>query len=153
MPTRRRDCRHWCVRQMANWYVFKTALSALILFSHNRPAQLKVNLMPVWKPAAAAVVGIAQRPGGGEEVWPVIFSELAPVSRGECSSNEVVVPSWSNSLQQGYVHDEKLQDEEKTWRNPGYRESHISLQMGGLPSGLKRLVEVSAPWYVCLSRR
>lgn len=137
---------------MANWYVFNTSLSALFLGSDFHPAQLKVNLMPIWKPAATAVAGIVQRAGGGEEVWPVIFSELAPVSRGEYSSSEVVVPSWSNSLQQGNVHDETWQEEEKTWRNPGYKESHLSLQTGGLPSGLKQLVEVSAPRYVRLSR-
>ena len=108
--------------------------------------------MPIWKPAATAIAAIAQRAGGGEEVWPVIFSELAPFSQGECSSYEVFVPSWSNSLQQGNFHDEKWQEEEKTWRNPGYRESHLSLQMKGLPSGLKELVGVSAPWNACLSR-
>jgi hypothetical protein len=64
---------------MANWYVLKTSRSALFVFSLSS-SQLKVNLMPVWKPAVAAVAGIAQRAGGGEEVWPVIFSELAPVS-------------------------------------------------------------------------
>ena len=152
MPTGRRDCRYGCVRQMVDWYVFNTSLSALFCCSDYRPAQLKVNLMPIWKPAATAVAGIAQRAGGGEEVWPVIFSELAPVSRGESNSSEVVVPSWFNLLQQGNVPDEKQQEEEKTWRNPGYRESYLSLQMGGLPSGLKQLVQVSAPRYACLSR-
>jgi len=96
--------------------------------------------MPVWKPAAAAVAGIAQRTGGGEEVWPVIFSELAPVSRGECSSG---VPSWSNSLQKKKVEYDKWKEEEKTWRNPGYGESRRLLRLEGLPSGVQQLVEVS----------
>jgi hypothetical protein len=100
--------------------------------------------MPVWKPAAAAVASIAQRAGGGEEVWPVIFSELAPVSRGEYSSSEVAVPSWPNSVQEENVQDGKWQ-EEKTWRNPGYMESRRLLQMRGLPSGVRQLVDVSGP--------
>ena len=98
--------------------------------------------MPVWKPAAAAVAGIAQMTGGGEEVWPVIFSELGPVSRGECSSGEVAVPSWSNSLQKKNVEDDKWK-EEKTWRNLGYEGSCRLLRLEGLPSGVKQLVEVS----------
>ena len=100
--------------------------------------------MPVWKPTAAAIAGIVQR-GGGEEVWPVLFGQLASASRGECTSGEVAAPSWSNSLQQKNVHDDKWQEEEKTWHNPGYRESHRSLRMRGLPSGVKQLVHVSGP--------
>lgn len=128
---------------MANRYVFKTFLSVAYLPYHCPPAQLKVNLMPVWKPAAAAVAGIAQRTGGGEEVWPVIFSELAPASRGECGRGEVAIPSWSSSLQNKTVEDDKWKEEEKTWRNPGYVESRRLLRLEGLPSGVKRLVDVS----------
>ena len=101
--------------------------------------------MPIWKPAAVALAGIAQRAGGGEEVWSVIYGELAPVSRGECSSSEIAIPSWSNSPQQENVQDDKWQEEEKTWRNPGYRESRRLLRIKGLPSGLKELIGVSEP--------
>lgn len=128
---------------MANRYVSKTFLSVELWPYHCPPAQLKVNLMPVWKPAAAAVAGVAQRTGGGEEVWPVLFSELAPASRGECSPSEVAIPSWSSSIQKKTVEDDKWKEEEKTWRNPGYGESRRLLRSEGLPSGVKQLVDVS----------
>lgn len=108
--------------------------------------------MPVWKQAAAAIAGIAQRAGGGEEVWPVIFGELAPASRGEYSGSERAVPSWSSSLKKKSVQHDDWQEEEKTWRNSGYRESRLSLRMEGLPSGMEQLVVVSEPHYVVQQR-
>ncbi|KAF7327783.1 DRIM domain-containing protein [Mycena kentingensis (nom. inval.)] len=71
-------------------------------------AQLKVNLRPLWSPAAGALAQMAQR--FGDEVWRLVFAELqavhadsSPISGEEMFEEEV---------------EGDPREEERSWRDP-----------------------------------
>lgn len=74
-------------------------------------AQLKVNLRPLWTPAAQALSEIADR--FGDLVWDLVFNELRSISG---SSDSDSIPSWQ------HVQDDEeldsISEQEKTWRDP-----------------------------------
>ncbi|KAJ6608583.1 armadillo-type protein [Mycena sp. CBHHK59/15] len=80
-------------------------------------AQLKVNLRPLWSPAAGALAQMSQR--FGDEVWDLLFREL----QGLYST---LHPSDNSGLERSVLDDgEEVEDEEKdpweeerTWRDP-----------------------------------
>ncbi|KAJ4487801.1 armadillo-type protein [Lentinula aciculospora] len=82
-------------------------------------AQLKVNLRPVWSPAATALFDLSQR--FGDIAWSVLFTELKMLSVGEGSS--------SSHLEQKQIKVRDPKDgagsnvddpweEERSWRDP-----------------------------------
>jgi hypothetical protein len=89
--------------------------------------------MPLWKATAQALVVLFER--CGEQIWPIFKAEIDGIF------NESMVntgsPSWllnrSNS-------DRSYQEDEKTWRNPGLRETLGALD--GLGRGMLDLVQV-----------
>ncbi|KIJ63496.1 hypothetical protein HYDPIDRAFT_133895 [Hydnomerulius pinastri MD-312] len=74
-------------------------------------SQLKVNLRPLWSPAAEALSSLAKRLG--DPVWACIFEELQVVTQLE---NGAGVPEW---LREHTAHDEGDDpwEEERTWRD------------------------------------
>ncbi|KAJ7475832.1 armadillo-type protein [Mycena latifolia] len=80
-------------------------------------AQLKVNLRPLWSPAAGALAQMAQR--FGDEVWRLVFQELQALY-------STSPPSGDPELQQASMEDEEETgdeekdpwEEERTWRDP-----------------------------------
>lgn len=76
-------------------------------------AQLKVNLRPLWSPAAGALASLTQR--FGNAIWKLVFHELqvlADPSRQEGPSH------WADNGQ--HASDESVDpwEEERSWRDP-----------------------------------
>ncbi|KAJ7773253.1 armadillo-type protein, partial [Mycena metata] len=77
-------------------------------------AQLKVNLRPLWSPAAGALAQMAQR--FGDEIWRLVFQELQTLYSS---------PTRSDNMESGLLDAEETGDEDKdpweeerTWRDP-----------------------------------
>ncbi|KAF9555058.1 hypothetical protein CPC08DRAFT_643460 [Agrocybe pediades] len=86
-------------------------------------AQLKVNLRPLWSPAAAALASLGQR--FGDLVWRTLFEELRKVTTPLLSSVvDSMQPAFSGMDNEVVGDDEDVfalwdpQEEEKTWRDP-----------------------------------
>ncbi|KAJ3744880.1 armadillo-type protein [Lentinula detonsa] len=81
-------------------------------------AQLKVNLRPVWSPAATALFELSQR--FGDIVWNVLFTELKTLSLEEViSSSSSQKQHQKRELEEG--ESSNLDDpweEERSWRDP-----------------------------------
>lgn len=76
--------------------------------------QFKVNLMPVWKATSQALIDVANR--SSEELWDIMGPEIQAIFAGALLQDR---PTW-------IVEDEddrEVQEEEKTWRNPGLQET------------------------------
>ncbi|CAL1711913.1 unnamed protein product [Somion occarium] len=74
-------------------------------------SQLKVNLRPVWSPAAEALAAIAER--FGDKVWELVFEELQNLSQG---STLQVDPGWMVDEDEGEL--DTINEDERTWRDP-----------------------------------
>ena len=74
-------------------------------------AQLKVNLRPLWSPAAEALSSLAKR--FGDSVWACLFDELQAVSKAEKTRG---LPEWLNENVGQDVNDDHREDE-RTWRD------------------------------------
>ncbi|KAK7033108.1 DRIM domain-containing protein, partial [Favolaschia claudopus] len=74
-------------------------------------AQLKVNLRPLWSPAAGALAQMAQR--FGDDVWSIVFEEL----RMLYSSSTQHVPQEHIDAEQRPI-DNDPREEERSWRDP-----------------------------------
>ncbi|KAG9052076.1 U3 snoRNP protein [Serendipita sp. 407] len=96
-------------------------------------AQFKVNLMPVWKAAAQAVVALVER--SGEDVWPIVIEELRSLFD---SSTQPVAPGWSVDIET----EQFIQEDEKTWRNAGLRETLMAINAASAESALSSLTQV-----------
>jgi U3 small nucleolar RNA-associated protein 20 len=78
-------------------------------------AQLKVNLKPVWSPAAGAISSLADR--FGDTVWQLLFHEIKQLRPGSVGSSH----SISTEEHQGLDNQAQLDDiweEERSWRDP-----------------------------------
>ncbi|KAG8869452.1 U3 snoRNP protein [Serendipita sp. 405] len=95
-------------------------------------AQFKVNLMPVWKAAAQAVVALVER--SGEDVWPIVIEELRSLFD---SSTQPVAPGWSVDIET----EQFIQEDEKTWRNAGLRETLMAINAASAESALSSLTQ------------
>ncbi|KAI0832589.1 hypothetical protein BC628DRAFT_1347439 [Trametes gibbosa] len=75
-------------------------------------AQLKVNLKPVWSPAASALSALSGR--FGDLVWGLLFRELQDASAA--TKDAAVAPAWvkEGSEQAG----DDVWEDERTWRDP-----------------------------------
>jgi len=95
------------------------------LIVRNKTAQLKVNLRPLWSPAAAALASLSQR--FGDVVWKLLFEEVekftcvtSPSSRLEMAESEQnLTDSASNDERtRDKENDEDPWEEERSWRDP-----------------------------------
>ncbi|KIM31383.1 hypothetical protein M408DRAFT_7156 [Serendipita vermifera MAFF 305830] len=95
-------------------------------------AQLKVNLMPLWKATAQALGVLFSR--CGEDVWPIFKAELD----GIFDESRLIEqnPPWALQMSD---RDEAFQEDEKTWRNPGLNETLTAL--GSMGRGMIALVK------------
>ncbi|KAJ7104174.1 armadillo-type protein, partial [Mycena belliarum] len=80
-------------------------------------AQLKVNLRPLWSPAAGALAQMALR--FGDEVWRLVFHELealysAPPPSGDVESAD----TFPGDVEETGDEDKDPWEEERTWRDP-----------------------------------
>lgn len=83
-------------------------------------AQLKVNLRPLWSPAAAALATLSQR--FGDVVWGVMFSELR--KKGE--------DDHLGRMHHEAIHEEEDQvddiwEDERSWRDPSAHKLRVAL--------------------------
>ncbi|KAF8623398.1 hypothetical protein AX17_007436 [Amanita inopinata Kibby_2008] len=84
-------------------------------------AQLKINLRPVWSPAAAAIATLSQR--HGELVWRMVFEELKNATVRDAAVQGDVLPTWADNRHssENMAHSDVVNDpweEERTWRDP-----------------------------------
>lgn len=78
-------------------------------------AQLKINLRPLWSPAAEALASLSQR--FGDLSWGLMFGELRAVSR--IQGVDQSTPSWMvGPSSEAEDKDDKIDEEERTWRDP-----------------------------------
>ncbi|KAJ7127009.1 armadillo-type protein [Mycena epipterygia] len=80
-------------------------------------SQLKVNLRPLWSPAAGALAQMAQR--FGDEIWGLVFQELQTLysSSETKDSMDLEEASMADEEQTG-DEDKDPWEEERTWRDP-----------------------------------
>ena len=78
-------------------------------------AQLKVNLRPLWSPAAEALASLSHR--FGDLLWRLIFGELRAVS--QIQGIDRSTPSWMiGPSAEAEDTDDEINEEERTWRDP-----------------------------------
>ena len=75
------------------------------------PAQLKVNLRPLWSPAAEALSSLAKR--FGDSVWACLFDELQAVTETDKARG---LHEWLNENVGRDLSDDAWEDE-RTWRD------------------------------------
>ena len=80
-------------------------------FDRSCVAQLKVNLRPLWSPAAEALSSLAKR--FGDSVWACLFDELQAVTKATHGGE---LPEWLNKNVEQDVNDDPW-EEERTWRD------------------------------------
>lgn len=84
-------------------------------------AQLKVNLRPLWSPAAAALAALSQR--FGDVVWEIMFSEIqtgqdAPLTGLQTRYESVQVAEEGN---------DDIWEDERSWRDPSAHKLRVAL--------------------------
>lgn len=84
---------------------------------------MKVNLKPLWSPAAAALAVLSQR--FGDVVWDLIYSEI---QRGE-DSDLVTRHLISGGLQSEEVNSNNndIWEDERSWRDPSAHKLRLAL--------------------------
>jgi U3 small nucleolar RNA-associated protein 20 len=100
------------------------------------PAQLKVNLRPLWSPACAALSSLSER--FGDAVWKLIFTEITAISR---DSYDYV--SQHTEHDQANEENSDVWEEERSWRDPSAHKLHTTLAKWLDPQyGIKKLLKV-----------
>ncbi|KAJ7707727.1 armadillo-type protein [Mycena rosella] len=80
-------------------------------------AQLKINLRPLWSPAAGALAQMSQR--FGDEVWRLVFQELQALYSASPPGDDVEMKQASFEDEEETGDEEKDPwEEERTWRDP-----------------------------------
>ncbi|KAJ7756392.1 armadillo-type protein [Mycena maculata] len=80
-------------------------------------AQLKVNLRPLWSPAAGALAQMAQR--FGDEVWGLVFQELQVFYSAEPPGDDVGLgEAMADDTEETGDEEKDPWEEERTWRDP-----------------------------------
>ncbi|KAF7374911.1 DRIM domain-containing protein [Mycena sanguinolenta] len=77
-------------------------------------AQLKINLRPLWSPAAGALAQMAQR--FGDEIWRMVFEELKALYSSSPANDDMQVEQMDEK--QTGKEDDDPWEEERTWRDP-----------------------------------
>jgi U3 small nucleolar RNA-associated protein 20 len=83
-------------------------------------AQLKVNLRPLWSPAASSLASLSQRQPIEETSWRLMFAELI-----SASSEDSPLDS-SNGLHAIGDSYEDVYEEERTWRDPSAHKMRVT---------------------------
>ncbi|KAL4079019.1 armadillo-type protein [Scleroderma citrinum] len=76
-------------------------------------AQLKVNLRPLWSPAAEALSALAKRLG--DPIWMLMLEELRYVASTQ-DKDLVLLPPWLKE-KEGPVRDQDTWEDERSWRD------------------------------------
>ncbi|TFY83749.1 hypothetical protein EWM64_g255 [Hericium alpestre] len=74
-------------------------------------SQLKVNLRPLWSPAAQALASLSPR--FGDLVWKIMFDELQAIQTTEGET----IPSWLSDCESSGTRD-GIWEDERSWRDP-----------------------------------
>ncbi|KAF5354672.1 hypothetical protein D9756_005618 [Leucocoprinus leucothites] len=86
-------------------------------------AQLKVNLRPLWSPAAAALSALSQR--FGDVVWDLMFAEI---QRGEDGNQGTRDSRFNNTQAQGEGDErDDIWEDERSWRDPSAHKLRVAL--------------------------
>ena len=107
----------------------------------SAPAQLKVNLRPLWSPAATALGSLSQR--FGDVVWRLLFAELQGISREQQSPS-----SWPEKGQEESEesNNEDPWEEERSWRDPSaHKLRSVVVQWSNSEFAKRQLCKVSSP--------
>lgn len=83
-------------------------------------AQLKVNLRPLWSPAAEALGTLSER--FGDTVWSLVFQEVKTALE---NSDASTVPTWMSEDEDG--DGDSIREEEKTWRDPSAHKLRVAV--------------------------
>ncbi|EJF56189.1 hypothetical protein DICSQDRAFT_71986 [Dichomitus squalens LYAD-421 SS1] len=83
-------------------------------------AQLKVNLRPLWSPAASALSTLAGR--FGDLVWVLLFEEVKGASWG--STGTVSKPAWMQDVAE---ESDNVWEEERSWRDPSAHKLRMAI--------------------------
>jgi U3 small nucleolar RNA-associated protein 20 len=85
-------------------------------------AQLKINLRPLWSPAAEALATFAGR--FGDLVWSIVFRELQASSTAPESDD---TPGWAPLDQNKPDVDDDPWEEERSWRDPSAHKLRVTV--------------------------
>ncbi|KAI0705265.1 armadillo-type protein [Cerioporus squamosus] len=96
-------------------------------------AQLKVNLRPLWSPAATALSTLSSR--FDDLVWGLLFQELQEASSP--SVGKLSDPAWA---QDGADVEDDIWEEERTWRDPSAHKVRIVLARWLQHTSAKRVI-------------
>lgn len=91
----------------------------LLIYHFDKIAQLKVNLRPLWSPAAAALASLSQR--FGDVVWKLFFEEVekfACVTSSSPQTEAAQNPAESASNEEGSTNSDDPWEDERSWRDP-----------------------------------
>ncbi|OSX61435.1 hypothetical protein POSPLADRAFT_1144486 [Postia placenta MAD-698-R-SB12] len=91
--------------------VLRISRLPVVIQDDDEVTQLKVNLRPLWSPAAAALSLMSER--FGDLVWRLLFQELQGSATGEGLYSP---PSWITNASD--VDGDDVWEEERTWRDP-----------------------------------
>ena len=96
-------------------------------------AQLKVNLRPLWTPAAAALSTLSNR--FGDLVWTLLFQELQDTSSP--AVGKVADPAWAKDCADD---GDDIWEEERSWRDPSAHKVRTVLSKWLQHSSAKRSI-------------
>ena len=101
-------------------------------------AQLKVNLRPLWGPAAEALAVVAER--FGDITWSLLFEQLKAASLDQLSEPAL---SWM-SVDDG--DQDTISEQERSWRDPSAHKlrSSVGKRLNGNAATIA-IVRVSSP--------
>ena len=93
----------------------------LLICFPDKTAQLKVNLRPLWSPAAVALASLSQR--FGDVVWKLLFEEVQKFTCATSSSTrseaaESAQDSVASASSEDKKNDDDPWEEERSWRDP-----------------------------------
>ncbi|KAI0782968.1 armadillo-type protein [Abortiporus biennis] len=86
-------------------------------------AQLKVNLRPVWKPAAEAIHAVSER--FGDLTWDLVFQEIRQIAEGVPEHDCSIVSSWMTTDLDDEL--DSINEDEKTWRDPSAHKLRVTV--------------------------
>jgi hypothetical protein len=108
---------------VVNWYVVSFLRAGRGVNEYATfVAQLKINLRPLWSPAAAALATLSVR--FGDVVWGIMFSELRKKGEddpcvGRQARNEVI--------QDDEDQVDEIWEDERSWRDPSAHKLRVAL--------------------------
>lgn len=91
---------------------------SITIYCLDKTAQLKINLRPLWSPAAAALAFLSQ--SFGDVVWKILFEEVQKFVCVTSSSNrpEVAEGGQNPVASASSQNDDDPWEEERSWRDP-----------------------------------